>query len=523
MGTFEIGSRKNLVDPEKLAAWDRILDALQAAGHRFITGRETLRRHKPAGTLELVDGRDYTKNDLTRLVDACGWHGSAGAALSGRKDPHRMSDQESYSHAFTAARAWQHLRDLSTPEDQLLPRTKDVLISFCSAHRSGGEELTIKQQLLDRANRVVKAFNVRFPAAFGADTLLLRKALPSGWWPVPFRHPRAPAGYAIFSRNRLLSKAWTEEAPCRIASLARTHQLWLKGPLPAGRHTLVAFPAIQRARGLRVRQDETGLTIRTPRGHIRFDALNGGHLAEWCVDGFSPFAAFGRIELATAWQDAPLCDETLTAFSWEIGAWGVRVECRYPVGEVPVHRAWVVTGDLLCCQARVRFGHRRFQFLSPGAYRLDPKTFGKSARCVMVAEGDTRLASEPLRVFHNVHHLGSEGIGFLGEKGLAGLAVNRLVSSPILRRNPLSGTFLLMDSRPVGAADEAHPYEFAEEPVFEATLRLAPGATQKRTFAAWQSFHDHPPLVGAGNSPFVEATPEWAGGIPHISEVNPHF
>ncbi len=523
MGTFEIGSRQNRVDPEKIAAWDRILGALIEAGHTFLTGRETARRHPPSETVELVDGRDYTKNDLTRLVDACGWHNSASAALTGRRDPHRMSDQESYSHSFAGAKAWLHLRDLSFPSEKLRPLTKDVLISFCSAHRSGGEEFTVKQQVLDRVNRIVETFRSSRASALGSDALLLPAGLPPGAWPVALRLARAPAGYALSLGKRLRSVGWLEKAPCRVASFARTHLLWVKGPLPAGRYTLKPILRAPRLGGITIQRDAAVLTLRTRQGRLRFDALNGGNLAEWTVAGLSPFVGFGRIAMAAAWQDAPLCDEIPARLTWKTGPWGVRVEARLTIDGIPIQRVWVVSDDLRCCQARIRFGHRRFQFLSPCAYQLDSAAFGKSARSLMVAEGHTRIASEPLRAFHNVHHLGSELIGFAGGKGLCGMAVNRLVSSPILRRHPISGEFLLMESRPVGAADEAHPYEFAEDPVFEVTLRLAPGARGRDAFPAWQSFHEHPPLPGLGEPCLIPSAPEWTRSIPHLSTVNPHF
>lgn len=522
MGTFEIGDRRNRIDPEKLEAWDRILRELQKAGHRFITGRETLARHKPSGSVELVDGRDYTKNDLTRLVDACGWHHSNSKDLSGRKDPHRLSDEESYSHSFAGAKAWQHLHDLGGDE-RMESHTKDMLISFCSAHRSGGEEFTVKQQLLDRVNRVVEAFQIRRERVLGEEEILLPSGIPKGSWPIALRLNKAPAGYEILSDGKKIGSGWVEKSPQKVASFERTHLFWITGPIPPGHYTLKTVSRVKISNEIKITREETSLTLQSKDGFLRIDTLHGGNLGAWTVKGFSPFVSLGRLELASTWQDAPLCNEVSAKTTWRRVPDGVHVDCHLTVGNVPIRRSWWVSSDLRCCRLRTLFHHRQFQYLAPCSYHLNSQAFGRKGRFVMIAEGHTQIASEPLMEFHNMHHLGSELLGFSGKRGLLGLSTNRLTSSPILRRHPLSGTFVLMDSRPIGAADEAHPYEFAEDPVLEIIFRLEPAPFKNKTFASWQSFQNHPPIPGAGLSTLLKVEPDWSKNIPHISQVNPHF
>jgi len=531
MGTASTGGGRNEIDPDKLDAWRRILSDLAAAGHTFVTCREALERHEPAETLELIDGRDYTKNDLTRLVDACAWHGGKRGGLSGRKDPHRMSDQESYCYSFAGARALQHTADLTAaagPPPDFEAREKDVAISFCSAHRSGGEEYTVKQQVLDRVNRAIEQMHAAHAAALGeADELLLPADLPAGAWPVPLHLPDAPGPVAVemLAGVRRVGAGWAEPAALRINCLRRTHRLWIDGPVPAGRYALrlgeadadaAAAPAVQ------VAEDDASLTLRAGDAEIVLDRLHGGTIAAWSVEGFAPFAHVGRVEMNAHWQDAPLLDEVPCEMQWRPAGGGVSVDCRMEVEDIAVTRRYRLSADLRTCQTDVHVHDRRFSYLSPLAYRLRSAALGPAARSILVAEGHTEIVAEPLAVPHNVHHLGSEMVGFLGCGGLAALAVDRLVSSPILRREPLSGELVLMDSRPIGPSDNAYPYTFAAEPVLEATLRIAPGGDAE-AFAAWQACTTRRPITSLGEPTIVPAELDWMAAWPHVSEVNPYF
>jgi hypothetical protein len=82
MGTFDTGARFNAIDPDKIDAWRNVLQALTAGGHQFVMAREALAKHPRHETLQLIDGRDYTKNDLTRLVDGCAWYDTEGGGLA---------------------------------------------------------------------------------------------------------------------------------------------------------------------------------------------------------------------------------------------------------------------------------------------------------------------------------------------------------------------------------------------------------------------------------------------------------
>jgi len=477
--------------------------------------------------LELVDGRDYTKNDLTRLVDATAWYGSRGGGLAGRKDPHRMSDQESYCYSFAGARALDHIHDLRAmrggPADDLQARTRDALISFCSAHRSGGEDYTVKQQILDRINRVVETFGRDVAEALpGRDGLLVPAGLPPGDWPVAVNDPDLSEGLAeVTSDDAVRTTCAVEAAENRTTCLDRTHRLWVRGPLPAGVYA-IRPGAPSESDGPSVEESEHGLTLSNADGVVRFDAWNGGAIAEWRVGGFAPYRAVGALTANVQWQDAPLLDEVRGDVSWRRAAGAVVVECAFGLEDLKVTRRWRVGQDLQSCHADVRFNGRTFRYLAPFSYRLEPRAFGGTGQVLMVAEGCADVSSEPLMTPHNVHHLGSELLGFAGPGGLASIAVNRLCASPILRRNPLSGAFVLMDSRPIGHADDAFPYEFAQEPVFEATLRLEPGGDAD-TFRAWQTCHDHPPMARGAAPHLAQAEMSWMDQFPHISEVNPYF
>ena len=531
MGTSNIGSRRNRVDPDKLQAWERILVELLEAGHTFVTCREALERHARADVLDLVDGRDYTKNDLTRLVDATAWWGARGGGLAGRRDPHRMSDQESYTYSFAGARALDHFRDLrvhrgTLPDDdpELVARTRDVLISFCSAHRSGGEDFTVKQQLLDRVNRAIAAFHDEAKAALGQDRrLFLPAGLPSGYWPIPANDDTLVAGTArLKSPDGNDTLAIIEQSASAVACLDRTHRVWLRGPCEPGLYSLKPLTGADTSSSLQVEETEDGLLLTASDGLLRFDAWNAGRIADWQVGGFAPYRELGAIEARVHWQDSPLLDEVRCELSAERVNAGIVVSSEFDLEDLTVRRSWRVTDDLRCCQLDVRFEGRNFQYLAPFSYRLEPRAFGRDGKILMVAEGYTEASAEPLMVSDSVHHLGSELIGFAGRGGVAGLAVNRLCSSPILRRNPLSGTFILMDSRPVGHSDDAFAYTFAQEPVFEATLRIEPGGDLD-SFKGWQSFHSHPPIAWGGTPYLKQADLPWMAEYPHISEVNPYF
>ena len=529
MGTANVGSRQNRVDADKIAAWEKILVAMIEGGHRFVTCSEALDRHPPRETLELVDGRDYTKNDLTRLVDATGWHGRPSGGLAGRQDPHRLSDQESYCYSMAGAKALGHLTDLrkhagrGDGDSELVARTKDVLISFCSAHRSGGEDYTVKQQILDRINRAVEAFGAEAARSLPGDaSLFVPVDLPAGQWPVPVNLNRdiAPA-VDIVRGTAKAAQGYFEQAANDIACLRRTHRLWIRGPLPAGMYELRPS-AVPSPSALTVQETADGLRIVGADGEISFEKWNAGGLSRWQVGGFSPYRQAGAIEAVTTWQDAPLLDEVRGELRWRAIPGGIEVTCDVMLEELAVTRRWRVSDDLRCCQADVRFGQRTFSYLQPFSYRLSAPAFGAGGKIVMIAEGHTDVATEPLMVSDNVHHLGAELIGFMGTGGLTTMAVNRACCSPILRRHPLSGQFILMDSRPIGHSDNAFAYQFAQSPAFEATLRLEPGATVD-TFSRWQEVQLHLPLVKGAGAYLAPAQLEWMKQHPHISEVNPYF
>ncbi|OPZ92804.1 MAG: hypothetical protein BWY73_00626 [candidate division TA06 bacterium ADurb.Bin417] len=272
-----------------------------------------------------------------------------------------------------------------------------------------------------------------------------------------------------------------------------------------------------------MRESETGLRLEGRSGYLGLDRFNGGGLAGWELRSFAPFARLGRLEFNSRWQEAPLVDEVPARFTWRTLPFGVQVRADFRIGGLDFRRTWLVANDLATCQMRLHCFHRSFSYLAPAVYRLNPAAFGRRGRFLMVAEGGTRVAAEPLARFHQIHHLGSELVGFAAAGGLAGLAVNRLVSSPILRRRPLSGTFILMDSRPIGAADNAYPYQFAREPELELTLRLAVGSEPLPTFRAWQSFQDRPALLRFGRPPLQPSRLEWTKEIAGLTEVNPYF
>ena len=79
-----------------------------------------------------------------------------------------------------------------------------------------------------------------------------------------------------------------------------------------------------------------------------------------------------------------------------------------------------------------------------------------------------------------------------------------------------------MDSRPIGAGDNAFAYTFARDPRFEATLRVAL-KTSGEVFEAWQTFYSHPPIVTLGEPTVAIADMPWTGAIPHVGDVNPYF
>jgi hypothetical protein len=429
---------------------------------------------------------------------------------------------------MAGARACDHLRDLqdlaSDAAPALPPSLRDVLISFASPHRSGGTEFTVKQQVLDRVDRALVRYR-EVASCLPDDALYLPAALPAGQHPVPLRFGQGPARpVALRADDGPTLAAELTAAPLVRTGLERSHCLWLQGPAALGVYRLADAPhATAGATGITVDEHADGLTLTCEGRTVTFDRWNGGNIRAWSVDGFAPFASVGGIRLNARWQDAPVLDEVDASFTVSHSAAGITVEARLTLEDIVVVKQWEMRDGLTCCRHSVRLEERQFSYLEPFAYRLDTAAFGEAGQVVMVAEGGDRVAAESMRSPHHIHHLGASLVGFVGAGGAAGIAVNRLCASPILRRNPWSGQFIMMDARPIGAADNAYAYTFAETPVFEAVLRVCPGG-DAASVSGWQTLYTHPPVPAPNLSPLRTSEHlAWTVQHPHISTVNPYF
>lgn len=531
MGTYKIG-KKNEIDLNKIAAWEEILRLLLDQGHQFLTGTEAIKKHKSKKTLEILDGRDYTKNDLTRLVDACAWYNCLHTGLAGRTDPHRMTDEESYCYSYAGAKAIGMLQDLKNEglitldSESLEKSNKDVCISFCSAHRSGGSDFTVKQQVLDRINRVIETYQENIQENLTKDQLWFPMDLPNGLWPIALNledHYSENEKYTFVNSEGRKVNAYLEDTPLERNSLQRTHRLWLEGPIKKGNYSILKHGEASIKKDLTIEQDECSFIIRSNDSILNIEKINGGNISLWEVSGFNPFQKLGGCEFNTKWQNAPSCDEVHSELDYFMTSWGIKVVLKMTSEELVMTKSYQISADLNMIQYDISFDKQSFAYLQPLSYRLNPSAFGNNSQVVMIAEGGNKISKEPMHINNNVHHLGSEMIGFLGHKGLLGMSINRLISSPILRRHPYSGEFVLMDSRPINAADSAHVYTFSKKPVLECTIRLSPGLCDLNDFANWQKFHNSTPQSSLGKPTLKPAEMEWMKEYPHISEVNPYF